>query len=227
MAPTLSSGELADLVEIVRSGNAEEKDTALRLLGPIVRSRDTTVQSRLPSDWKPAAWTVLREQTFTPAGTLAWTLLLHVDREAVNKFLIKIPVANLSEAERALLIGRLCRAPRAEACAKFREIEALGGHEAAEARRQRENLGGVDDEVLQKVAADWRQKHSRETLNRLLNIYVNHLPAGTPIAPLLKLLGTPSQQSPHDYRWATDEEDPVQLAVFTDNDDHLDGWKLK
>jgi hypothetical protein len=107
MAPTLSADELVDLVELVRAGSADEQDTALRLLGPLVRSRDAEIQSRLPRDWQTAAWTVLREQTFTPAGMLAWHLLSYVDREKVNDFLSKIPLADLSEADRVLLIGRL------------------------------------------------------------------------------------------------------------------------
>ena len=107
MAPTLSAEELEELVEIVRLGTADEQDTALRLLGPIVRSRDAEVQRRLPREWEAAAWTVLREQTFSPAGMLAWHLLSYVDREGVTDFLSKIPLAELSEAERVLLIGRL------------------------------------------------------------------------------------------------------------------------
>lgn len=225
MTATLSAADLKELVQFLRSGTQEEKDTALRLLGPIVRSKDA--QRQLPQDWQAAAWAILREETFSPSGTLAWHLLLHVDRDGVNDFLMKMPVAKLSEAERLLLIGRLCLAPRTDAFAKFREIEALGGREAGEARRQRENLGGVDDDVLEALAADWRRNRTRESLNRLYNVYVSHLSVGAPLTRLVQLLGPPRQHAPHDYRWVTNEDHAMQLAVFTDADGRVDGWKLK
>jgi hypothetical protein len=227
VGPTLSPEEVAELVALVRSGSLEERDTALRFLTPIVRSNDQTAQGLLPQDWQAGVWELFRKHPWTPAGSLAWNLLLQIDRNAVNAVLMGMPVEPLSDAERKRLIGHLRHADQPKVFGKLREIEALGGEAGVEARRTRENLGGIDPENLELIASEWRARRARDSLIRLYDTYVIHLPIGSSVERLLGLLGTPSHHSPHDYRWDTDEDGPIQLAVFTDADERLEAFKLK
>jgi len=224
-ASTLGESEVLDLLGIIRDGTLNEKDAALRFLAPVVRVRPRP--SWLPAHWLDPVVAVMRDHSWDAAGAIAWHLVYGEDPDAAFEFLVSIPLDGLDDHQLRGLIRNLRLAPRELAFARLGDIVKLGGSIGAASLRAIENLGGITPSALAAVAEEWRESRSRDALNRLYHVFIVHQPAGSPIGPILDVLGPPTLENSHDYRWETDEEDPIQLAVFTDGAGCLDGFKLK
>jgi len=75
------------------------------------------------------------------------------------------------------------------------------------------------EEQLTKQANEWLKTKSVAALNRLYSDFLNHLPEGAAVSPLLAILGAPDwwgDPHPNVYNFSSDEGPGVQIHLTTD-----------
>jgi hypothetical protein len=230
VAPRLTPEDVNELMAICASGTLEQRDTALRFLADVVRAPipDPRFDDQQRTALADMLESIVRTHYFDyPIGGLAVSLLWKLRPVVADAFVLGIDPSTLDAKRFDRLMNDLLRCqPPSVVDAKLEALTALPDPMGATARRRLENRGVIAPAKLAAIAAEWRHNRDRESLNRLYDVRIIHTREGDPIQPLLELLGEPQVHQDGDYRWNTDEENPIQLVLIATADGKVSGFKL-
>lgn len=164
---------------------------------------------------------VVREYPRPPLGPPSMQGLIECDPRAAEEFLTEnLTLDGLSEEEAERVARHLGALGSARAVARLVAMEELGGNLGTPARKALDLLGLVDRGRIKALAEDWRRRKTADLLRSLYQLYVRHLPEGTPVADIIELLGEPDVRRPGSMSYRAEGR---SLYLEVDNKDGVAG----
>ena len=214
LADKLDVADISRLVDVLVAGPEEQKMPVMYLL-----YRATIQRISIEEKEKQRLVTILRPMMAAypdPPGVDAFALMYRVSPAVAENFLRKeVDPSRVPERRFSIYLHDLLKiesAPAAEVLLPFATWEGLKGEKARSMLKAR---GVIEAWEIEELAAKWRESKSEKHLNDLCAFHIQYQ-QGKPIAPLLSLLGSPTQRASN-YYWYGDANHNGLLLM---EDDH-------
>ncbi len=214
----------------LRPSKHEVRQATLYLLATLLRNKDPRLTKAHRAEWCEGLSRDIRSDYPSARGFYQWAEL---DPDAAKRFVLSFEPTGLDSDAARLHIENVVRYRRTTPAAidRLKELVSRSDATSARAREALEGLGPLSEDMLAAKARRWRQYRRRADLNWLYDRYISPHCLGTPIEPILVLLGKPQRSDlERDYRWETRErgdQDTIQLMLLADGAGRVNGMKLK
>jgi hypothetical protein len=194
-----------DVANLITTWELEETDghrCAGLVLTMLAKNKDRRIEPERERILK-RAWS-LGGQRFEETGYLPseYYLIKDFDRDGAVQFVLgQFELDKLTERQADSLFRemRALRGPRI--VARLQELATKGGGLAEEAAGCLDDIEPVTPQRLAARAATWREQHNEQDLRWIYNRFLDGTPAGSPITPIIDLLGEPTQAGERWFSW--------------------------
>jgi hypothetical protein len=227
LASKIGHSEANEIVEFIRTGTDQQKETALTIL-LMLRGSLRDGPARFSEAQRYELTSILlglvqQQYPLDERAKTAFLVLRSISPDVAGNYLADLPLdPSWGEKITDRVLGDMVMSGNRRSFDRVQELRGQQGFIGERATSYLESLGYISLSKLEGIGRDFRKDPNSKLLNKLYSSYISHQ-VGKPIEPILKLLGAPGQKLQHAYIY---EVDGIQLYMEDDAEGRLVGLKL-